>query len=80
MGKILKASQERTQPLWDQIAPQMSDELKKVREEIRGVLTPEQWKKFGEMMKRNRKAEAAPPGNGRPSRSPESAPSANNGS
>jgi len=80
IGKILKASQERTQPLWDQIAPQMSDELKKVREEIRGVLSPEQWKKFGEMMRGNRKAGAAPPGNGSPSRSPESTASATNGS
>jgi Spy/CpxP family protein refolding chaperone len=80
IGKILKASQERTQPLWDQIAPQMSDELKKVREEIRGVLSPELWKKFGEMMRGNRKAGAAPPGNGSPSRSPESTASATNGS
>jgi Spy/CpxP family protein refolding chaperone len=67
IGKILKASQERTQPLWNQIAPQMSEELKNVREEIRGVLTPEQRKKFTELLKRSRKGEAAPPG-GRPSR------------
>lgn len=80
IGKILKASQERTQPLWDQIAPQMSDELKKVREEIRGVLSPEQWKKFGEMMRGKRKAEPAPPGNDRPSRSLESTTAATNGS
>ncbi len=53
--KILKASQERTQPLWKQIAPQMSEELKKTREEIRGALTPEQRRKFAELMKRNRK-------------------------
>ena len=79
IGKILKASQERTQPLWDQIAPQMRDELKQVREEIRGVLSPDQWKKFGEMMKGNRKPGIPPPANGNPSRSPESAAAATNG-
>jgi len=80
IGKILKASQERTQPLWDQIAPQMRAELKTVREEIRGELTPEQRKKFVEMMKGKRKPETAPPGNGAPSRSPESTASATNDS
>jgi len=68
IAKIMKASQERTQPLWNEIAPQMTNELKKVREEIRVVLTPDQRKKFVELMRRNRKAEAAPPGNGRPPR------------
>jgi Spy/CpxP family protein refolding chaperone len=71
IGKIMKASQERTQPLWNQIAPEMTDELKHVREDIRGVLTPEQRKKFVELLKHNRKAEAAPSGNGRSSRSSE---------
>jgi Spy/CpxP family protein refolding chaperone len=80
IGKILKASQERTQPLWVQIAPQMDAELKKVREEIRAALTPEQRKKFAEMMKGNRKPNTAPPGNGPPSRSPESTASATNDS
>jgi Spy/CpxP family protein refolding chaperone len=80
IGKILKASQERTQPLWNQIAPQMSDELKRVREELHGVLTSEQWKKFGEMMKGKRKPEAAPPGNGHPPRSQEATVSATNNS
>jgi hypothetical protein len=80
IGKILKASQERTQPLWDQIAPQMRDELKQARVEIRGVLSPDQWKKFGEMMKGNRKPAAAPPTNTPPSRFPESTASATNGS
>jgi Spy/CpxP family protein refolding chaperone len=80
IGKILKASQERTQPLWNQIAPQMSEELKTVRQEIRGALTPEQRKKFGEMMKGKRKPETAPTGNGAPSRSPESTSSATNDS
>ena len=80
IGKILKASQDRTQPIWVQIAPQMDAELKKVREEIRGALTPEQRKKFVEMMKAKRKPDAGPGGNGFPSRSPEPATSATNDS
>jgi Spy/CpxP family protein refolding chaperone len=78
IGKILKASQERTQPLWVQIAPQMDAELKKVREEIRGTLTPEQRKKFVEMMRGKRKPDAAPPSNGPPSRLQESTATATN--
>ena len=78
IGKIMKASQERTQPLWDQIAPQMSEELKNVREEIRALLTPEQRKKFAELLKHNRKADALPPGPGRPLRSNETTTSSTN--
>jgi len=71
IGKIMKASQERTQPIWN-------EELKNVRDAIRAVLTPEQRKKFVELLKRNRKADAAPPGLGRPLRSNESTASATN--
>ena len=78
IGKIMKASQERTQPLWNQIAPQMSEELKNVREEIRALLTAEQRKKFGELLKHNRKADALPPGPARPLRSNETTISATN--
>ena len=80
IGKILKASQERTQPLWDQIAPQMRDELKKVREEIHGVLSPEQWMEFGEMMRGKRKPDTLPPTNAHPSRLPEATAFPTNGS
>ena len=60
MVKIMSASRERTGPLWEKIAPQMGDELKRVREEIRQVLTPEQRKKWAELNKRGR---ALAPGN-----------------
>jgi Spy/CpxP family protein refolding chaperone len=50
--KIMAASRERTAPLWYAIAPQMSNELRKVRGEIRKLLTPEQRKKWNEMNKR----------------------------
>lgn len=78
IAKIMKTSQERTVPIWNIIAPQMSDELKNVREEIRGALTPEQRKKFGELLKHSRKADAVTPGPGRPPHSPESTISATN--
>jgi Spy/CpxP family protein refolding chaperone len=51
--KIMAASRDRTAPLWYAIAPQMSDEMKKVRGEIRKLLTPEQRKKWTEMNKRS---------------------------
>ena len=51
ISKIMHASQERTKPLWDKIAPEMRAELKKVREDIRNELTPEQQKKFADLLK-----------------------------
>jgi hypothetical protein len=60
IARIMKASQERTAPLWENIAPQMQDELKRVRKEISQELTAEQRKKWAEMNKRGR---AAAPGN-----------------
>lgn len=80
ISKILKASQARTQPLWDQISPQMNQELKRVREEIRGVLSPEQWKEFGDLMKGKRKPGATQPTNAQPSRPAEPAAALTNAS
>ena len=60
ISKIMSASRERTAPLWEKIAPQMSDELKRVREEIRQVLTPEQRKKWADL---NKRARTPPPAN-----------------
>ncbi len=56
IANIINASRDRTAPLWEKIAPQMSDELKRVREEIRKALTPEQRKKWMELNKRGRAA------------------------
>jgi Spy/CpxP family protein refolding chaperone len=56
--RIMKASQERNRPLWEEIAPQLRQEVKRVREEIRETLTPDQQKKFDELLKaRPRKAD-----------------------
>jgi Spy/CpxP family protein refolding chaperone len=79
IAKIMKASQERNRPLWDQIAPQMREEVKRVREEIRQVLTPGQQKKFDEMLKsRPRKADAANAAARPPSLPPNESPTQTN--
>jgi len=75
IAKIMKASQERNRPLWDQIAPQMREEVKRVREEIRQVLTSGQQKKFDEMLKsRPRKADGTNAAPVRPERPPVESP------
>jgi Spy/CpxP family protein refolding chaperone len=55
IAKIMKDSQDRSRPLWDIIAPQMRKEVRRVREEIRAVLTPDQQEKFDELLKRPRR-------------------------
>lgn len=49
--KILQESQKRTKPLWEQIAPQMRQELAKVRDDIRAELNPQQQEKFQKLLK-----------------------------
>jgi Spy/CpxP family protein refolding chaperone len=79
IAKIMKASQERSRLLWDQIAPQMHVELKRVREEIRQVLTPDQQKQMDELLKsRPRKADGAGAAAGRPARPPIESPAQTN--
>jgi Spy/CpxP family protein refolding chaperone len=51
IDKVMHDSLDRTRPLWQQIAPQMRDEMKRVREEIKKQLTPEQQKKFNDLLK-----------------------------
>jgi hypothetical protein len=63
--EILSESHERTQALWDPIAPKLREEVRGVREKIRAELTPDQQKKFDtEVIKpRNaRKPEGKPMG------------------
>jgi Spy/CpxP family protein refolding chaperone len=58
--KIIKDSQERSRPIWEQIAPQMRQELRRTREGIRNVLTAEQQPKFDRLLKlRPRRVENA---------------------
>lgn len=49
--QLIHESQQRTQPLWDQVAPQMRDELRAVKEKIRAELDPDQQAKFEELFK-----------------------------
>jgi Spy/CpxP family protein refolding chaperone len=49
--KDMHDSLDRTRPLWQQIAPQMRDEMRRVREDIKNELTPDQQKKFADLLK-----------------------------
>ncbi|HWD19558.1 MAG TPA: hypothetical protein VHB20_09775 [Verrucomicrobiae bacterium] len=55
IAQIIKASQERNKELWEQIAPQMKEELKRVTEEIRHELDPAQDRRFMELLRENRR-------------------------
>jgi Spy/CpxP family protein refolding chaperone len=55
--KILKDSQERTRPLWDEIGPRLRAELKLTHDQIRTELTSEQRGKFEELLKPRRRPE-----------------------
>jgi hypothetical protein len=50
IAKIMRDSQERTRPLWDQIAPKMQQEENRLRAEISQVLTPPQLTNFESML------------------------------
>ena len=49
--KILNESQKHTKEIWEKIAPEMREEMKKSREQIREVLTPEQNTRMDELLK-----------------------------
>lgn len=49
--KIIGDSQERIRDLWDQVAPDIHDEYEDVKKKVCEVLTPEQNKRFDELMK-----------------------------
>lgn len=49
--EILRSSHERTKQLWDSIAPQANEEHRRVREQIRALLTPEQMEKYEQIFK-----------------------------
>lgn len=74
IDKIMKDSRARTEPLWEKIAPQMNDEVKSVRADIRKVLTGEQWEKFGDLMKKNRKPNAGQTVDTHPAKSVDATP------
>ena len=71
---IIKESQERGRGIWEQIAPQMRDELKRTTGEIRAQLSPEQQRRFNEMLREHRReARARALGSSAPPARPEAA-------
>lgn len=57
--EIIQESQDRSRTLWEQIAPQMRDELKLTTEEIRQELSPEQQRRFMELLRERRRENRA---------------------
>lgn len=64
LEKILNESQKRSKEIWEKISPELREEMKTSREQIRAALTPEQIACFDELMKPK---PAKPPGQGQPS-------------
>ena len=66
ISEIFADSRERTRELWKQMREPMNAEIKRVHEEVKKILTPDQAAKFDEMRKRqheqfkNRKGEHGP--------------------
>ena len=50
--KIMAQSRERSRAYWEELHPKLRDEFRRVREEIRTLLTPEQQTKFEEITRR----------------------------
>jgi hypothetical protein len=46
---LVRDSQQRTKTLWEAFSPKLAEEMRKVRDQVREVLTPEQRKRFEEM-------------------------------
>lgn len=49
--KIIREGQEKSRKLWDGVAPEMRKELQVVHEKIRNELTPEQKRRFEQLLK-----------------------------
>ena len=74
IDKVLQEGQERMKKLMDTVEPRRREEFKQTMEEFRAVLTPEQQKRFDELVKQQQQRaheqrKAAPPRE-RPSQTP----------
>ncbi len=60
--QIIQDSQDRLRPLWQEVGPQMQDELRLVRKQIDAELTPDQRARFNQLVqgKNSRRPEEAP--------------------
>jgi Spy/CpxP family protein refolding chaperone len=54
--EVISDGQGRIRDLWDQVAPEIHDELKHVREKLCSELTPDQKQRFDELMKQPRRS------------------------
>jgi len=74
IDKVLKEGQERTKKLMETVEPRRREEFKRTIEEFRAVLTPEQLKRFDELVKqqqqRAREQRKAAPTRERPPQGP----------
>ncbi len=52
VDEILKASQERTRAIMEPVSPQIRAEMQRTKDEFRALLTPEQQKRFDELLKK----------------------------
>jgi Spy/CpxP family protein refolding chaperone len=66
--KVIADSQERTKKIMEPIAPKIREQLNQTKDEFRALLTPEQQKRFDEMLK---KAAAHPRDQHRPPAKPD---------
>jgi hypothetical protein len=60
--KIVREGQERTKALWEKAAPELRKHLQEVREQIRAELTPDQRKKFEQILRQQSRASESKPG------------------
>ena len=74
IDKVLQEGQERMKKLMDTVEPRRREEFMKTMEEFRAVLTPEQQKRFDELVKqqqqRTREQRKAAPPRERPPQTP----------
>src|SRR6185369_11970542 len=58
--KIISNGQEHIRDLWDQVSPEIQDELDDVQKKLCNELTPEQHKRFDELMKQSKNKPPTP--------------------
>ncbi len=69
VDKMLKESQERMRGIMEPVSPQVRAEMQRTKEQFRNVLTPEQQKRFDELLRKPQH----PREQRRPQKGPESA-------
>jgi len=55
IDKIIAASQERTKKIMEPVSPLMREEIKRTKDEFREALTPEQRRRFDELLKQQQR-------------------------